>query len=301
MIFITGASGFLGQGISRYFTERGYEVVGFDRNRPQDEEIFTRFYEAQELDEFLISALKEFSPECLIHLAGNADVQKSLSEPIEDFQRSVQLFSTVLDSVRQHSKGTKIIFSSSAAVYGQPKQLPISEEQQPSPISPYGYHKWMCEILAKEYAEIYGLKVAAMRIFSAYGPGLKKQILWDICCKLRESGAVVLSGGGYESRDFIHRNDIAGAAECILKGAKFTGEVYNVASGEEVRIGELAQLIVDLYGLPGASLSFNGGVRSGDPKNWKANIAGLRNLGFFAKTSLEQGVREYVEWHKILR
>lgn len=301
-ILITGSTGFLGTAMSHYCAGHGLDVIGVDMVVPRDNDVFKYFHQTERLEEDLGVLLEKFRPAFLVHFAGNADVQRSWLNPTHDFQCSVQLFSRVLDSVRQFSADTKVLLASSAAVYGQPGLLPIQESVVPDPISPYGYHKWLCEIMAKEYASIYGLKTASMRIFSAYGAGLKKQLLWDLCCKCRDSGIIELSGDGDESRDFIHAKDVANAALGILRGGAFSGECYNVASGVETTVSTVAHMVLERFGLPAERICFSGESRIGNPRNWRADISRLSaSLGFSPAIDFQQGITEYVEWFKRLR
>jgi len=295
-ILITGAAGFLGTALSYHCARQGMDVVGMDIAPLGDRAPYSSFYQTKGLEDDLGPILVEYRPTYLVNLAGNADVRRSLLDPREDFLGSAQLFSAVLDLVRRYSGDTKVLLASSAAVYGQPRSLPISENETLQALSPYGFHKWLCELLAREYADIYGLKTASMRIFSAYGAGLKKQILWDLCCKCRDGGMIVLGGDGRESRDFIHADDIASAALCIFRSGVFAGECYNVATGKEITTSTLAHQVLGEFGVPTSRLKFSGIGRAGDPKNWRGDIRLLESLGFKPAVNFPQGISEYVEW-----
>ena len=297
-ILVLGAAGFLGTAMSRYFVGQGLEVIGMDIVEPSKNIAYSIFYQTDEIEAKLGQVLAERHPTYLINLVGSADVARSLIDPRFDFSKSVNFFSIVLDQVRHFSIETKVLFTSSAAVYGQPKRLPIHESDRLQPISPYGYHKWMCELVAKEYSEIYGLRTASARIFSAYGSGLKKQIFWDLCNKCRNLGYITLGGDGSESRDFIHADDIANAVLCIFRGANFAGEVCNVANGVEVTISALANLVVSQFDNATERLMFSNEHRSGDPKNWRADISLLQSLGYTPSVEFQHGVANYIEWFK---
>lgn len=300
-ILVLGAAGFLGTALSRYCVKQGLITVGIDIVAPDQSITYSSFYRTEQIESDLGPVLADYRPTYLINLAGNADVGKSLMDPRNDFRKSVDIFSLVLDQVRRFSIDTKVLFASSAAVYGQPKRLPILESETPQPISPYGYHKFMCELMAKEYSAIYGVKTASMRIFSAYGAGLRKQILWDLSHKCCNAGLIELGGDGSESRDFIHADDIAHAALCILRGANFVGESYNVATGQEITISDLAHHVLGEFGISADRLEFSGAGRAGDPKNWRADINLLQSLGFVPAVEFSRGISEYVEWFKRLQ
>ena len=297
-VLIVGAAGFLGTAVSRYCVNQGLATLGLDIVDADASVAFTSFYRTEQLELTLGPILVEHRPTYLINLAGNADVGKSLIDPRNDFRKSADLFSAILDQVRHFSINTKVLFASSAAVYGQPKRLPICESEMSDPISPYGYHKWICELMAKEYSAIYGIKTASARIFSAYGSGLKKQIFWDLCNKCQSTGLIELCGDGGESRDFIHADDIANAFLCILRNGVFAGESYNVATGQEITISALAQFVIKKFGNATDRLVFSHAVRVGDPRNWRADITQLQSLGFVPTIELSRGTAEYIEWFK---
>lgn len=298
---VVGAAGFLGTAISRYFAESGLSTIGLDIVSPEERENYHEFYRCSNLDSELGSILKEHRPTYLINLAGNANVGKSIEEPRYDFLHSVNLFSSILEQIRTQSPETRVLFASSAAIYGQPKLLPITEDMPQQPISPYGYHKAMCEQLATQYQKIYGLRVASSRIFSAYGAGLRRQIFWDLCQKCATERAIQLSGDGTESRDFIHAVDIAQATLCILRRGAFAGESYNVARGIEVSISEIAHRVLTAFGKSPEHIVFSGASRAGDPKNWRADIGQISALGFTSHVGIEDGVAEYVRWFRTLQ
>jgi UDP-glucose 4-epimerase len=163
------------------------------------------------------------------------------------------------------------------------------------PLSPYGYHKRQCELLCEEFARIFGLQTASVRIFSAYGPGLRRQVVWDICHKILISRELKLHGTGRESRDFIHAADVARALGTIVEKAALEGEIYNLASGSEVSIAALADLLRKELD-PSVEPIFSGTGRAGDPCNWRADVSRLAALGFTPKISLEQGAHGVATW-----
>jgi UDP-glucose 4-epimerase len=218
-----------------------------------------------------------------------------MEQPAADFRDTTALTFEILDGLRQNAPGCRFVLLSSAAVYGNPAALPVSEEDSIQPLSPYGYHKRQCELLCEEFSRIYGLKTASVRIFSAYGPGLRRQVVWDICQKILGTRELKLHGTGSESRDFIHAADVARALSTIVEHADCEGEIYNLASGREVTIAELAGLLLEQ--LDGAiTPAFDGKVRAGDPCNWRADVSRLAALGFTPEIPLEQGVREVAAW-----
>jgi UDP-glucose 4-epimerase len=294
---ITGVTGFLGRYVARYFSEKGWSLIGIGTSPPENAPLanLTKYYCLRLPSSDLKEILQEHIPSICIHCAGRASVGLSVSEPISDFYTNSVVTFELLNSLRLYSAKCKFIFLSSAAVYGNPQSLPVSETQKVTPISPYGFHKLMCEQMCLEFTKVYGLQTASLRIFSAYGPGLRRQVVWDICQKAITQGSLLLQGTGEESRDFIHALDIARSLQLIATAAPMQGESYNLATGREVTIAELARLLLDALAYDG-KLEFDGNVPIGNPLNWRADIAKIKELGFTPSVPLEQGVRTFATW-----
>ncbi|MBI3761283.1 MAG: NAD-dependent epimerase/dehydratase family protein, partial [Chloroflexi bacterium] len=132
----------------------------------------------------------------------------------------------------------------------------------------------------------------SLRIFSAYGPGLRRQVMWDICRKMLRSDEVELIGTGDETRDFVHARDVGRAVAHLLDRAPFAAEAYNLAAGEETRIRDLADLIARALGRT-PRVRFSGATRPGDPLRWQADLSRIKSLGYEPSVRLEDGVAEY--------
>ena len=230
-----------------------------------------------------------------VNCSGAASVNDSLNHPLRDFSLNTYNVIKILDAIKKHAPACRFINLSSAAVYGNPVSLPIKEMDACLPVSPYGKHKLFAEELCKEYNEHFNSQTCSLRIFSAYGPGLKKQILWDIFKKSQDGGTVTLFGTGNETRDFIYVADIIRAIELIIKDGSFNAAVFNVASGTEISMKNIAALLLKERGYKG-ELIFSGNERRGDPKNWRADINKLKAMGFEPYFTLENGIKEFVKW-----
>jgi len=148
----------------------------------------------------------------------------------------------------------------------------------------------------KEYSQCFGLKTLSLRIFSAYGNGQKKLLLWDLHKKIQNSnGNVVLFGTGKESRDFIHIEDFAQQILLAIDHAEFVGEAINVANGVEVKISEVVELYRKYYPQK-FDYEFNGEERLGDPLNWCADVSIMKNWGYQNEIGIEQGIKDYINW-----
>ena len=294
---ITGASGFIGRFVSRHFTEQRWITLGIDNIPPENAPVMnlSEYFQIHLPNKGLERILKEMRPDVVINCAGRSSVQWSFPNPASDFTDNTVLTHYLLDTCRMSSPESALINISSAAVYGNPKKLPIGEDAEPDPISPYGFNKLQSELICREYSKIYNMRAASARIFSAYGPGLRRQVLWDICQKALSSSHITLQGTGRESRDFIHAYDIARAFMVLTESAPMQGEIYNIASGQETTISELSSLLLGVLNYKG-ELSYDRRVPTGVPSNWKADIKKISLLGFVPSIQLKQGAEAFAQW-----
>jgi UDP-glucose 4-epimerase len=294
---VIGVAGFIGRYVARYFSEQGWSVIGIDNSPPENAPVanLAKYYRLHLPDVELASVLQESSPDVCIHCAGRASVSQSITDPSADFHNGTVLTFEILNSLRLYSPDCRFIFLSSAAVYGNPESLPIKESQSLGSISPYGFHKRQCEQLCLEFTKVYDLPTSIVRIFSAYGPGLRRQVIWDICQKAIAQNNVRLQGTGAESRDFIHALDIARALLVVAQSAPMEANIYNLGSGKEMAIAELATLILDALECK-QSPEFDGLVPTGTPLNWQADMSKLQALGFSPSVSIEKGIKTFANW-----
>jgi len=296
-ILITGASGFIGRALARHFTRQQYKVFGIDRIPSENAPLadLQRYEQIDLPDPHLKKLLDNWQPDALIHCAGRASVPAAMRDPYADYIDGPVLTFELIEALRQNLSECAFILLSSAAVYGNPSRLPVSEDAPLQPVSAYGYHKWQSEMICAEFANVFGLRTASARVFSAYGPGLRRQVIWDIVYKALTQPEVRLQGTGQESRDFIHVQDIARGLEAILINAPLQGEGYNLASGVETRIVNLAGLILREIENP-PRLTFSGELPPGTPSNWQADIMQIGKLGFHPQVTLGDGLSNFVAW-----
>jgi UDP-glucose 4-epimerase len=298
-LLITGAAGFLGRTLATYFSRKGWEIYGLDRVAPDNTDTadLKDFAALRLPDPRLEEYLSAWKPDACVHAAGRASVPQSMTDPASDYSDGPALTINVLDALHHCAPDCRFVLLSSAAVYGNPTILPVNEGQTPNPISAYGYHKWQSEILCQEFARLFGLRTISARLFSVYGIGLRRQVMWDLTYKALTQNAVTLQGDGSESRDFLNVLDIGPAVEAILGKAPMHGEAINVSSGEETVIADLARLIVKSIDHP-VVLEYSGQLPSGTPLNWRADTGKISSLGFVPGIALREGVAAYVEWCK---
>lgn len=290
-ILVVGSKGFIGSHCVDYFSKDN-EVWGcdvmLDYNQPN-------YFFIESVDSNFNDIFLKNNFDVCINCSGAASVPFSLDKPLNDFNLNTLNVCKILDGIRQFNPECKYINMSSAAVYGNPERIPITESDRMAPVSPYGYHKVMAENICKEYSRFWGVKTCCLRIFSAYGSGLRKQIFWDMYHKFITQDNIELWGTGYETRDFIYISDIIRIIELAIFQSSFDGQSVNVANGEQVAISDVAMdFVKELNSLK--HVSFNNSVRKGDPLNWQADITIIQSWGYKRTVSLEQGITKYVSW-----
>jgi UDP-glucose 4-epimerase len=201
----------------------------------------------------------------------------------------------VLETLRTAAPRCRLLLLSSAAVYGTPASLPVPETHRTAPLSPYGYHQLQCELLCEEFTRIYALPTTIVRLFSAYGPGLRRHVVWDICERALSDQSLTLRGTGRETHDFIHASDIARALLLLAENGGGDADVYNLASGEETPVASLADLLLSAL-LTEARATFDGCATPATPLCSRADIAKIGALGFTPAIGLEQGLRGVATW-----
>ncbi len=297
-VLITGAGGFIGSNLWRYLSSRQYDVIACTSTELIEKPSAKQVYILRLPNERLGEIIAHEQPDFILHCAGGSSVSNSMDIKNNDFTKNVILTESLLQFVAQYSSASKVILISSAAVYGNPAKLPIQESDQLHPISPYGFHKKIAELIGKKYHKLYNIPITILRPFSVFGPGLKKQIFWDIYQKVQYEEKIYLYGDGNETRDFIFIDDFCMAVQAIMEKSNFELNIFNVATGRETKIRTIAELMMQTIGIK-KQLIFSNTPRLGDPIRWCADISKIKKLGIqnsFA--SIEQGIEKYINHFK---
>lgn len=297
--WITGAAGFIGRHAARAMAERGARVGGVGIGPwevPYGHWGISDWVEGA-IQGAALERLAERtgSPSVVLHLAGGSAVGPSFTAPLADFERSVDSTACLLEWVRMNAPRASVVCASSAAVYGVAHANPIPATGHVAPTSPYGFHKRMVELLCESYANTFGVRTSVVRLFSVYGPELRKQLLWDLCRKLASSpDRVALGGTGAEVRDWVH---VTAAVEYLIEAvdAPSTFTVRNGGTGRGTTVSAIAGHVKAAW-RSGAEIVFTGERRPGDPDYLVAEASG--RLGRTAAPEIADGIREYVEWFR---
>lgn len=280
-ILITGGEGYIGGWLYEYLHKK--------------HKVYKERIELLELAT-VKEKVQEIRPDVIIHCAGASSVAQSFQSPHIDFEKNVITTQNLLEAIRSCSDETHFIYLSSAAVYGNPVSSPITETTLTNPISPYGYNKYISELIIKQYTDLFKISATVLRIFSVYGQGMCKQVVFDIFEKFNDPNTetILLSGTGNETRDFIHIIDLCRVIEVVIKNKIY--ETINVASGESVSIKKLANAIKTEMNSQ-KSITFLGDQRIGDPISWIVSVDTLKSKGFNRVITLQEGLKQYNEWY----
>jgi dTDP-glucose 4,6-dehydratase/UDP-glucose 4-epimerase len=290
-ILIIGSKGFIGSHCSKYFAIHN-EVWECD---VVVDYVATNYLQLDATNADFSEIFQTQQFDVCINCSGAASVPDSLVHPFRDFTLNTINVYKILEAIRRFNPHCKFLNLSSAAVYGNPQELPIKEDHPLNPVSPYGCHKKQAETICREFYEFYGIKSCSLRIFSAYGNGLKKQLLWDLAQKMKNASAIELFGTGNESRDFINVFDLVKQIELVIDKAAFDATAINAANGSEISIKRIAEIFIEKLKWEG-TLKFAGSSRKGDPINWVADIDVLRGFGYQQQIKIEKGIEEYLSW-----
>ncbi|QOZ27260.1 NAD(P)-dependent oxidoreductase [Bradyrhizobium sp. CCBAU 51753] len=303
-VWVTGANGFIGRHLVHALAAAGRAVHGVGHgalDAAEARRLGLQSWINGEIDAANLNALAAAHglPAQIYHLAGGSSVGVSIERPFEDFSRTVTSTARLLEWLRGAAPNCSVIAASSAAVYGADHPGPIPESAAPTPMSPYGQHKLMMEQLCASYARSYGINCTVVRLFSVYGPNLRKQLLWDICSRLNAGQpSLDLGGTGAEIRDWTDVRDVARLlADVAEPSPQDAFRVINGGSGRGTSVADIAAGLVRQWG--GSTLvRYSGIARPGDPVSLLADDASLRRIGFDWRIPLDRGLADYVAWFR---
>lgn len=294
---VTGAAGFIGRHVAQQLASAGWQVSGIGHGTWGGDEWRRWGLEDWRSTDVTLEALQTYAgePDLLVHCAGSGAVGFSIGHPYHDFLRTVGTTAAVLEFVRLNAPAARIVYPSSAAVYGLVTSIPISESAPLHPVSPYGVHKRLAEDLCVSSARQFGLATAVIRFFSIYGNGLRKQLLWDACVRSRTDSGLPFHGSGSEIRDWLHVEDAARLLIAAQNYASADCPIVNGGSGIGLTVREV---LGDLYHSLGLERGprFSGLQRLGDPPGYTADIALARNWGWSPAVDWKEGICDYARW-----
>jgi len=302
-IVVTGGAGFIGSHIVEHWISKDAEVHIIDNLRSgylSNVEIFPKaiFHEGSITDrDFVFQILK--NTDYVHHLAGFVSVPESIEKPEECYDINVNGLINVLDASKEFGI-KKIVFSSSAAVYGENPISPKTVSLKPDPKSPYGSTKLEGESLLKIYNEQGSVGATSLRYFNVFGPRQDPKSQYAAAVpifieKALKNKQIIIYGDGKQTRDFIYVKDVVSANILAATNEKVNG-VFNVASGKAITINEIAKIIIEE--LQSKSKIIYEKERTGDIKYSLASIEETKELlQFIPEFDLTKGLKETIKYY----
>ncbi len=300
---VTGGAGFIGSNAAKLLVDEGHDVLvldnlssGYRCNLSALPSV--EFVEDDVRDAEVVSRVMQ-GVEVVFHLAASVGNIRSIEHPIEDSEVNVIGTLRVLEAARRAAV-RKVVFSSSAGIFGELRYLPIREDHPLEPDSPYGASKLAAEKLCLAYAKLYDLEAICLRYFNVYGVNQRYDAYGNVipifAHRLLHGMPLIIYGDGEQTRDFVNVRDVAQANLMAAEANGLSG-AFNIASGKAITINHLASLIREVSGL-------DTGVgyappRKGDVRHSKADISAAHQaFGYEPSVGIVEGLTEYMTWAK---
>ena len=294
-IVIFGGSGFIGSHLAQSF--RSNVNLTIVSQSPIKSKILNCNYKVFQYSQKNIYEFISQNQFDIIHLlSGNPHPSNSYMDPSIDIKLTINPTLSILEVLRKISFKGILWLSSSVAVYGSCFDKYLSEDSDCYPLSNYAVAKLSIENYAKLYAKNYNLKIGIYRLFSTYGPGLKRQVIYDNICKMRDGLPNIFLVSSMESaRDFSYVKDQAMAIKFLSDNIEPSGDIYNLGSGESTKIIDLVKIIAEFMNYKG-KISCLQDTKNTHDVSWTANINKITALGFKQSYSLREGIKETLSY-----
>jgi UDP-glucose 4-epimerase len=301
---VTGGAGFIGTNLVSRLARSGGEITVLDDlftgklENLRDFDENCAFVRGSVTDRELVASLVAKS-DLVFHLAAR-NIIASTRDPYEDFQTNIGGALNVLTAAREHQID-RIVYASSASVYGNPRHLPINEDDRVSLLTSYAVSKFAGEGYCQAFYKSYGVRVVVVRYSNVFGPGQDPEnpycgVVAKFMKRASESLPLELHGDGEQTRDFTYVDDVIEATLSAALSKKAVGEVFNVATGIETSVSTLARLVLELYGLQVAPVS----IDRRDIDNIRRRVLNVekirRTLQWTPRVALMEGLRRTFEW-----
>jgi UDP-glucose 4-epimerase len=303
-ILVTGGAGFIGSYLCKKLSKYTNDLTVYDDLSSGKVENLKHLPKVRFVKADILNLKKLYSQkksDLIYHLAAQVVVPYSMENPIEDFETNARGTLNVLEKARKDD--TKLVFASSAAVYGNTTKLPTPENYGFNPASCYGLSKVIGEQYCNMYSKQYGLDITILRFANVYGSkghGVIPDFLDKISMNPRK---LEIIGTGQQSRDFVHVSDVVEALTLVAISEEAIGETYNIGFGKTTKIIDLAKMILKILGLLDKTIITTTDVPwQGDIKTIWFDITKVKkDLNWHPKLSLEENLKEMILERKTLR
>jgi len=303
-ILVTGGAGFIGSHLVDRLSSENKVVVldnlfsGSLSNLEKSKDRIT-FVEGDVRDKKLVSDIVT-EVEYVFHLAAQVGNIRSLKDPHFDMEVNIGGMLNLLEACR-NTNIKRLVYSSSAAILGEAKYLPIDEEHPLNPESPYAVSKMAAEKYSFAFHKVYGIPTAAVRYFNVYGPRQDTSeyanAISIFMAKTREGKPITIFGDGKQTRDFVFVEDVVKANILVATHPSAVGEIFNIATGDANSIEQLVNIIRQVSGKESPIVYAD--ARAGEVKHSRANIEKARKLlGYSPKTTLKDGL--LLTWEEMI-
>lgn len=301
-ILVTGGAGFIGSHVVEAYLSAGHKVAvvddlstGFRRNVPKG----VRLHEVDIRSERLEQVFAEEKPDVVSHQAAKANVRESFEKPLLYTDVNVVGSVNVLECCRKYMVRKIIYASTGGAVYGEPRELPVTEDHPINPLDPYGASKHHVEHYLRIYRASFGVDYTILRYPNVYGPRQdplgEAGVIAIFTGKMLSGGTPVINGSGEQERDFVYVQDIARAGLLALERAG--GETLNIGSGIPSSVNRVAAILKEVSGYRGEIA--RGPAKAGEVYRIFLNPGrAAQELGWKPEVSLEEGLRRTVEYFR---
>lgn len=315
-ILITGAAGFIGHALSKYFLNTSnYEIVGIDtlndyysvelkkaRIATLTEKSDFTFYQMDIADYHSLDQLfNKYQFDYVVNLAAQAGVRYSIENPKVYTESNLIGFSNILEACRHH-KIKHLIFASSSSVYGRNEKVPFSEEDRVDlPVSYYAATKKANEVMAASYSHLYNLPVSGLRFFTVYGPwGRPDMAPWLFTDAILHNRPIKVFNNGDMLRDFTYIDDIVEGIVRLIDtppSKDLPYEIYNIGNNRPEKLADFISAIEKACGIEAQKVNYP--MQDGDVPVTYADTSKLNQaVGFSPDTDLQSGINRFVAWFK---
>ena len=310
-VLVLGGLGFIGSSVSRQLAAQGRQVTALSRSlalHPATTESLTaagvRVVEGNVGDSGVMATVMA-NHDLIVSLTGESGAVRSMEAPIDDLDGNCRAFLVLLDAIRRHNPGAKLVFVGSRLQYGRPSVLPVNEDHPRDALCVHAVHKNTIEEYLRVYAQLFGLRYSVARVTNPYGPGQPaSRVAYGVVNRMIHlalaNQVLPIYGDGSQQRDYVFVDDTAAALIQLGDSDAADGRAFNVGSGTGTALVDMASEIIAAAGggriehVPWPRLAEQ--IETGD---FVADVSRIRReIGWAPKTSLADGIARTVSFHR---